>query len=114
MEKLPENMVTVIHRGDISLCEVDYRPIVNGFVSGKIFRLKYERLSEGQIPEKTFEDMFFFCLGKALENPDKQYQYTRLDNEKLVPENPNNQPFKASEGFKKNFSIYGFNFTKEV
>jgi hypothetical protein len=115
MDKLPENMITVIHRGDISICEVDYRPIRDGLPTGKIFRLKYERDDKGgQLPEKTYDELFFFCLGQAMSNPERKFQYTRLDNEKLVPENLNNQPYKADEGFVKNFDIYGFRFTKEI
>ena len=111
--KLPDNMVYTHHQGDISFCEVLRRPIVNGFVSGKLFRLKYERTVD-QLPELTFENIFQFCVGTALTNPESQYQYIRYDNKRLTQETLNNEPFKASKDFKKEFDVYGYKWISEV
>jgi len=109
-KELPKNLHITWHTGDISFCEINSRPIINGFVSGNIKIEKIIRASdyESQLSEGVFKSLFNYAIGIASCTPDKIYQYIRMDNSKRVEENTNNQPFKVSEGCIKNINIYGY------
>lgn len=114
MKQPPNNLQVVIGRGDYSICEVSRRPIKkceNGYFPKGVFNpLKSERSETGQLPEKTFEDLFLFAAGEAIHNKEFQYHYFRQDFSATIEENCNNQPFRVSENCVKHFSIYGMDW----
>lgn len=117
---IPKNMQYVQSRGDFSICEISRRPIKefeNGYFPTGVLAIQEQVRNEtAQIPEKTFENMFFKCIGEAIKNNNFQYHFFRMDKASLVPENGNNKPYNLREDSTdelKHFEVFGQKWTTD-
>ena len=88
MNELPLNLMVVWHTGTKSFCEI---------IKNHKKQVEWQEASPGeQLPDQIFARMFQTAIGLANASPEALFNYTRYDQEKLVPQNPNNRPFRGS------------------
>ena len=91
-EVLPANMKIVWGRGTKSFCEV---------IKNNKKQIAYVEADPGkQLPDGAFREIFFVALALANANPNDTFNYTRYDQEVVVPVNENNRDFTESKSSK--------------
>ena len=109
-EHLPANLKVVWGRGSKSFVEV---------LRNSKAQIIYDEAPEGQqLPDKTFRNIFFIALGLAKREVQNTIQYTRYDQEEIVPEDENNRAFSQEESvggvMKKTIHIEGHIYRSEL
>ena len=102
--ELPSNLSIVWHRGSKSFCEILTNQVMpNGDIANAHQRLWYEAPEyRGQLPNCVYGFAFLTALKCAIEHPEQLVHYIRQDEERIVPENANNAPFRNTlEGWGK-------------
>lgn len=101
---LPHNFTVAWALGTKSFCEILARQVMeDGRVAFNHQKLWYEAEDTSkQLPDIVYGFAFLTALKYATEHEDMLVHYIRQDNERVVPENANNAPFRSTpQGWRK-------------
>ena len=107
---IPDNMTIAWGTSDVSYCDATYRNWVAEMQRHGGVRLLGLARDEGMLPEEVYKQIFDKTLQEARRNPKGLYHYVRLDNRKFVPEDSNNEPYSAGNGWEKDMVIFGYKY----
>lgn len=108
--ELPSNITVAWGRSSVAYGEITYRTSD----SGKVRLGRIMRDSVGQFDDIEWMELLGECIFQAKEHPDWQFHLVRLDHEKFVPQNPNNQPYSQANNWTKHMNMFGFSYESKV
>jgi len=105
--ELPPNITVAWGRSSVAYGEITYRTSDSGKVRlGRIMR------DEKQFDDEEWMELLGECIFQAKKHPDWQFHLVRLDHERFVPQNPNNEPFTNTNI--KHMNMFGFAIESKV
>jgi len=106
--ELPSNITVAWGRSSVAYGEITYRT-----PQGHHIRLhRIERDVDRQFSDQEWMNLLGDVITQAQENPQNQYHFVRLDHERFVPQNTNNEPFTNTNI--KHMNMFGFAIESKV
>jgi len=109
-QTLPPNVTIAWGRSTVSFAEITYRT-----PNGHNVRLhRIERSLDRQFTDTEWMNLLGDVIFQAYEHPENQYHFVRLDHERFVPENSNNEPYREANNWSKHMNMFGFGYDSKL